>query len=227
MNGAGVMFDLDGTLLDSLADIANAANQVLAQRGFPQHSLTDYRHLVGEGVAVLFERGLPEPHRDSANIAACVSDFRETYRHQWHLTSRPYNGILELLRELAAQGAVLAVLSNKPDEFTQQCVAHFLPQVEFAAVAGMLPTIPRKPDPAGALAIARQLDLPANRWLYVGDTSIDMQTATRAGMFAVGVTWGFRGEPELRDNGAQAIIHHPSELLTLIQKNDERPRGSY
>jgi phosphoglycolate phosphatase len=211
-----VLFDLDGTLLDTLADLGNAVNEVLAVHGFPAHPLDSYRYFVGEGVVRLIEAALPEDARRPDTIASCLRAFRENYGQCWSVETRPYGGVPELLDVLTARGLKLAVLSNKPHSFTQLCVQKLLPNWAFEAVFGQREGVPQKPDPAGALEIARLLGAVPSRFLYVGDTAVDMQTARAAGMFPVGVLWGFRPREELAESGAQALIAHPKELLPLL-----------
>ena len=215
-----VLFDLDGTLLDSLDDIASAANAVLTACGHPAHPVASYRQFIGDGVPNLFRRALPTQAVTDDLLEACASRFRDSYAASWNQQSRPYYGITALLEKLVARGLVLAVLSNKPHAFTTQCVDHYFPAVPFQAVAGDRPPLPRKPDPASALAIARQLGHPPRDFLYVGDSSVDMLTATRAGMYPVGVSWGFREVAELRDHGAKVILDDPLQLLELIDGPD-------
>jgi phosphoglycolate phosphatase len=213
MHYSAVVFDLDGTLLDTLADIAEAANRVLVQRGLAAHELDAYRQFVGEGVRVLFERSLPREACTRELIDACADDFRQTYAECWNIRTHPYDGIESLLSALVERKVRLAVLSNKPDNFTKACVREYFPQFPFEAVLGQRDGVPRKPDPAGALEIAAVMDLAPDRFLYAGDTAVDMQTALAAEMFPVGVLWGFRPLPELLAGGAQAVIEHPAELL--------------
>lgn len=217
---SAILFDLDGTLLDSLADIACATNRVLAAAGAPEHEVPAYRTLVGDGVVVLMERALPADRRDQATIAACVNAFGEEYGRSWDVQTRPYAGICELLETLTQRGVALAVLSNKPHEFTSQCVARFLAGHPWQAVLGQRAGVPRKPDPAGALEIARQLEVTPGDCLFVGDSSVDMQTAVAAGMVAVGAAWGFRPRAELWEHGAAAVIDHPADLLPLVFPDD-------
>lgn len=211
-----VLFDLDGTLLDTLADLADSGNTVLRGLGFPEHSYETYKVLVGEGIESLVRRALPAEHRDPATVAQCLALMRQEYGQHWADKTRPYAGIEELLDALSARGIRTAVFSNKPHEFTQLCVSRFLPRGDFAVVLGQQSNRAKKPDPAGALEIAAQLGLPPAAFLYLGDTNTDMQTATAAGMFPVGVTWGFRTVEELQTNGARALIDGPLELLRLL-----------
>jgi phosphoglycolate phosphatase len=208
-----VIFDLDGTLLDTLADIAFSANAVLQQLGLSGHAAGDYRQFIGEGVARLFEKALPAERRDRETIERCVEGFGTTYGANWKVRSRPYEGIPELLDALTATKTPMAVLSNKPQEFTVRCVEHYFSSWEFAAVFGQRDGIPRKPDPAGALEIVERLQVSREQVAYLGDSSIDMQTAQNAGLFGVGAAWGFRSVEELRAAGASDIIDKPQELL--------------
>jgi phosphoglycolate phosphatase len=222
MRFQAVLFDLDGTLLDTLEDIAQAANDVLVALDLPVHSPVAYRRFIGDGVATLFRRALPPDRVGPEVVDRCVAGFRETYGKCWNVRTHPFDGIPELLDDLAARGLDLALLSNKPDDFTRLAVAEYLSRWPFRAVLGERAGVPRKPDPAGALEIARRLGLPAERFLYVGDTGMDMETARRAGMFPVGVAWGFRPIEELRSSGAGAVIERPAELLELLEVEGPR-----
>lgn len=218
-----VLFDLDGTLIDSLEDIAGAANQALRDRGYPAHPVEAYRQFVGEGVRMLFRKALAPAAGTNELLDELSSAFAQAYEARWHATTRPYAGIDQLLDALATRKLPLAVLSNKPDQFTRRCVAHFFGRHQFARVLGQRETAPRKPDPAGALEIARGLGLPPDSVVYVGDSSTDMQTAVRAGMYPVGVTWGFREAAELRAHGAARIIDAPAELLPIVDAPPPEP----
>lgn len=218
MSYRGVLFDLDGTLLDTLQDLADSVNRMLAARGLPIHPLDAYRYFVGDGARNLVTRALPADLRDAATVTQALADYQRDYGLHWADATRPYDGIPELLDELTARGMAIAVLSNKPHVFTEKCVAHFLGRWTFKAVLGQRDRVPHKPDPAGALEAAKIMNLAPSQVLYVGDTATDMQTARAAGMFPLGVTWGFRPESELRENGASAIAHHPSGVLDAIHK---------
>jgi phosphoglycolate phosphatase len=211
-----VIFDLDGTLLNTLDDLADSLNRVLASSGFPQHGLDAYRYFVGDGVENLVRRALPENARDKATLARCVAGMRTEYGAHWADKTRPYDGIPGLLDNLLARGLRMAVLSNKPDNFTQLTVSSLLSKWRFELVLGERPGVPRKPDPGGALEIARAFGLAPAQFLYLGDTRTDMLTANAAGMFAVGVLWGFRPEEELKSSGAKALIGRPEELLNYL-----------
>jgi phosphoglycolate phosphatase len=211
-----VLFDLDGTLLDTLRDIGDAANRVLVERGYPPHPIQAYRYLVGDGARMLWARALPEGQRDDETIDACLTDYIDEYARGWNVNTQPYEGIGEMLDALVERGLKLAVLSNKPHPFTVQCVETFLSRWRFHTVRGQDEQFPRKPDPASARHVAERLGTTPDCICYVGDTATDMQTATGAGMYAVGVLWGFRERQELEANGAKRIIAHPRELLALF-----------
>lgn len=209
-----VMFDLDGTLADTLADIAAAANHALARLGHEPIDTQRYRYLAGQGLAWLMTHALGGALADQAEQGMAL--FRAYYADHYMDRTRPYEGVPELLDELTGRGLSLAVLSNKPHAATCAVIERIFARWRFDAVRGDTGQAPLKPDPASALAIAAELGVPPGRWLYVGDTKVDMQTATAAGMLPVGVLWGFRDEAELRGSGAQAIIRQPAELTGLL-----------
>ncbi len=213
---AAVIFDLDGTLLDTLADLANCMNAVLAASGYATHPETAYRYFVGEGMEMLVQRTLPPSCRGDEEVAARLADMRTEYGKRWAETSRPYDGVPEMLDGLAERRVPVAVLSNKPEEFTCLTVQTLLPRWNFAEVRGMRADTPAKPDPAGAIAVAGSLGIDAAQTVYVGDTATDMKTGTSAGMYTVGVTWGFRERDELVAHGAHRIIDSPDQLMDLV-----------
>ena len=216
MSYNAVLFDLDGTLLDTLEDLGNSMNRVLITQGFPTHPLDAYRYFVGDGITMLVTRTLPEEQRNEAVIQRCMALFREDYGQNWKVKTRPYDGIPEMLDALEARGLKLTILSNKPHEFTKRCVAQILPSWHFDIVLGQRDAVPRKPDPAGAIEIAEVLNITPSEFLYLGDTANDMQTAVAAGMFPVGVLWGFRTRQELLENGAQVLLDRPLDILTIL-----------
>ena len=213
---AGVLFDLDGTLLDTLEDLADSTNRCLARLGLPSHPPEAYRYFVGDGLANLARRALPAERRDAATIEELKALFNQDYAGHWADKTRPYEGIASLLDELASRSRPMAILSNKPHAFTVEMVKHFLGVWRFSAVYGARDSHSRKPDPAAALEISEEMQLPPARVLYAGDTGTDMQTARSAGMFAVGVLWGFRPRTELEQNGAQLLVSRPQELLAWL-----------
>jgi len=209
-----VMFDLDGTLADTLGDIVASANHARGTVGLPPIETPRYRRLAGQGVHRLFRDALPpEQH---GLVGPLVTAFRDHYADHAFDTTGPYDGVPALLDALADAGRALAVWSNKPDAATRLVVDRLFGRWPWAAVRGARDGTPIKPDPAGAQAVIEELAVPAAAWAYVGDTDVDMWTGRAAGMFTVGVTWGFRDEDELRGAGAQAIIHRPTELSPLL-----------
>jgi phosphoglycolate phosphatase len=211
-----VIFDLDGTLLDTLADIGDSVNRMLAEYGFPGHATDDYRRFIGNGLPKLVARALPTADRSEETIGACVKRAREIYWENWNRKTRPYDGIVDLLDALEERKIPKAVLSNKPHDFTVRYVRSYFKQWGFNIVKGYNDDFPAKPDPAAALDIARRIGLPPAACLFVGDSAVDMQTALSAGMHAVGVAWGFRGGRELVENGCQTLVNAPAEILRLL-----------
>lgn len=218
MNHKAVIFDLDGTLLDTLEDLAASVNSSLAANGYLVHKVEEYKNFVGNGVYELIRLSLPSGAASDENIKRCVASMREEYSRRWDCKTRPYDGIQELLACLSDKEIKMAVLSNKPDDFTKKIVERYFPDIPFAAVFGQRPSVPRKPDPAGAFEIADMLGLAPEEFLYLGDSGTDMMTANAAGMYAVGALWGFREAGELRESGAMALIDHPDELLSIFTR---------
>lgn len=210
------IFDLDGTLIDSLADLAEAINRMLEARGYPRQPLGVFPKYVGDGVRALVERALPPEMLATEDIEARVNEYQKHYHDTWKSETRPYVGIEEALHGLHERGMKLAVLSNKPHAFTLLCCKHFFPDTPFEIVLGARSGVPKKPDPAGAFEICKTLGVEPSECAYVGDSGIDMQLAVNAGMLAVGVKWGFRGETELRENGAAEIVTTPDDIVCLV-----------
>ncbi|MGN0794335.1 MAG: HAD family hydrolase [Aristaeellaceae bacterium] len=205
-----VLFDLDGTLTDTLADIAAAMNHALRAYGLQEWPVEAYRYLVGDGAKVLSERSVRERIELAPDVRRAYQAYYETHNL---VATRPYDGIPEMLQALAQRGLALAVLSNKPDADTQRVVRHFFPTVPFSVVRGQIEGVPTKPDPAGALAVAKQMGIAPGDFLYLGDTSVDMRCALAAGMHPVGAVWGFRTAQELLDSGAKRLAFAPSDML--------------
>lgn len=218
MRYKGVIFDLDGTLVNSLEDIADSMNIVLQRHGFPPHDLPAYRRFIGNGMTNLMHEALPESSRKEELILKCYNSLLEDYRHNCINKTRPYDGIVELLNELTALKIKIAVFSNKIDELTRKVVATLLPNWNFEEVIGFSAEIPRKPNPLGALLISRKIGIRPENLIYVGDTDVDMLTANSAGMYAVGALWGFRSKEELTTSGARYLLNHPLELIKIIKK---------
>ncbi len=216
MKYRAIVFDLDGTLLDSLEDLADSMNAVLARHGHPQHPTTAYCYFVGDGMSSLVRRALPEGGRDADAVAACLEAMRSEYDRRWAAKTRPYPGVPDLLDGLTRAGVPMAVFSNKPDDFTVLMVRELLAPWCFAAIKGLQPEVPPKPDPTGALAVAGEMGVAPDTCLFLGDSSPDMMAARAAGMLAVGALWGFRDRQELVASGAQVLVEEPSQVLDLL-----------
>ena len=211
-----VIFDLDGTLLDTVADLAQATNQALAACGFPEHPVDAYNFFVGNGIMKLFERALPENDRTPENILRIWELFVPYYNDHSADLTRPYPGITELLAQLQANGIGLAVASNKYDAATKELAARFFPGIRFAIVLGSREGVPPKPDPAIVGDILAATGYERQDTVFTGDSGVDMQTAANSGVTAVGVTWGFRPREELEKYSPEHIINSPGELLEII-----------
>lgn len=212
MSFRALICDLDGTLLDSLADLADSCNQVLTAAGLPTHPTDAYRYFIGDGIATLVERTLPPHMAGTQAVEKYLALVLKEYAGRWHHKTKPYDGITKMLAEMTRRGVRLAVLSNKPHPATVQMVAHFFPQTPFEQVAGAKPEVAIKPDPEGVLLVANQMGLEPEDCWYLGDTGIDIRTARAAGMYAVGAAWGFRPQ-DLGPAGAQLIAQTPRQLL--------------
>jgi len=210
-----ILFDLDGTLIDSLADIAAAANQALGSMNFPGHPVDAYRYFVGDGLAVLASRIVPAGS-SQLQTDEVARQFTTVYETTWRQTTCPYPGIADMLTELGRFPLTLAILSNKPDAFTEIYVTHFFSDIPFSHVYGNRPEVPKKPAPDAALAIANGIGVSPAHCLFVGDTSVDIETGKSAGMTTVGVTWGFRERRELEESGADIIIDSPHQLIDHV-----------
>ncbi|MBR4710606.1 MAG: HAD family hydrolase [Clostridia bacterium] len=208
-----VLFDLDGTLADSLADIADAMNRALRLHGLPGWRTDEYRMLVGNGARVLARRCV-RGRQDLAH--AVLTDYQDWYERHCLDKTGPYPGIPELVRSLAEEGILCCVLSNKPDADTKRVVAHCLPDASFACVRGQREGTPLKPDPAAALAVADGIGVRPAEMLCVGDSAVDMELARAAGMPSAGACWGFRGPRELEENGALFLAEKPSDVLGAV-----------
>jgi len=216
MKYKAVVFDLDGTLLNTLQDLADSVNESLKRLGFPEHELEAFKHFVGDGRDVLAARALPSDRRDTTTINRLVELIDSEYSERWANKTVLYDGVPYLLDELTARKTRLAVLSNKAHVFTELMVSKMLSQWHFEAVIGVSPEVKKKPDPEAALRIARQFGIKSSEFLYLGDSDVDMKTAVAAKMFPVGALWGFRSYEELIQNGAKAVISHPGDLLPLL-----------
>jgi len=210
-----IIFDLDGTLLDTVADLAASTNYALGQCGFPTHEVAVYKFFIGNGINKLFERALPEGEKIQENIMKLRQHFIEYYgAHNAELTV-PYPGISELLHKLQSSGIKLAVASNKYQQATEKLILHFFPDIEFVAVSGQRENIPIKPDPTVINNILEIANVERQEVLFIGDSSVDMHTAQNAGIDAVGVTWGFRPRAELEEFSPKYIVDEPEEIIRI------------
>ena len=225
-NLKAVIFDLDGTLLDTLGGIASSMNRVLRSHSFPTHELGNYEYLAGDGLHKLVERALPEEVGTGPNIEDYIAEFRRDYLANWRKETDLFPGMDALLDALVARGVKLSVLSNKPEELTRICVGEYFSKWHFEAVLGDDGKRAKKPNPEGVLEISQSLGIPLSDFIFVGDTSIDMNTASAGGVFAVGVSWGFRKTEELKDSGADLIVDSPEELVGRIGSNLKKPRDA-
>lgn len=215
MQNKVIIFDLDGTLIDSIKDISICANKVLEELNHPTHKMEDFKYFIGDGAKELMRRCLPQNLEDE-HVEEALALFKNYYSNNIHNNTKPFDGINELLEQLQEKGYSLNVLSNKPHEFTVQYVNNLFSNFSFDEVHGQKDGFPRKPSPEGALKIAQSLKTEPQEIYYIGDTSTDMQTAKNSNMIAIGVLWGIRDEDELRKNGADYIITEPKQLLDII-----------
>ncbi len=210
-----VIFDLDGTLLNTIADLAQSTNHALRTLGYPTHEEAAYNFMVGNGIDKLFERALPEGEKSKENVLRVRKEFVPYYDAHNADKSRPYPGIPELLEQLQAQGLQLAVASNKYQAATRKLVAHYFPEIHFAAVFGQREGINVKPDPAIVEEILSITGVSGQDVLYVGDSGVDMQTAINAGVTSCGVTWGFRPRTELEGFNPDYIVEKAEEIADI------------
>lgn len=215
MNYKAVIFDLDGTLVNTLQDLANTVNTVLKEYRYDTYPVEKYRFMVGNGIKKLVERAMPSDS-SAALIDEAFARFKEIYAvHQLDNTV-PYAGIKEMLDELKEKNILIAICSNKHDKAVKKIVDTLFPQNMFQAIIGDLPGLKRKPDPGKVLRIAKEMGVKPEETVYAGDSSVDIETAINAGMLPVGVLWGFRPEKELVDRGAKVLLSKPDELFSKI-----------
>lgn len=211
-----VIFDLDGTLLNTIDDLATSTNHALRQHGFPEHELAEYPYFVGNGITKLIERALPENQRNEVTIQQLRQDFVTHYQQHNTILTRPYPGIPELLNTLHKQEIILAVASNKYHQGTVELIRHYFGTSLFHTVSGQQEGIPVKPDPTMVNRILATTKIEKSETLYVGDSGVDMQTAINSGIIPAGVTWGFRPRTELEASGARHIAEHPRDILHFL-----------
>lgn len=217
MKYKGVIFDLDGTLVNSLEDIADAMNKVLINLNYPTHSYESYQYFIGSGLRNLVSKSLPETHNHEQHIDKCYQLMIEEYTNNCTRKTKAYEGIALLLDHLISNKIKLSVFSNKSDELTKKITADLFPDI-FENVVGLRIEELKKPNPSEALAICESLGLKTEEIIFVGDSGIDMQTAVNADMLAVGVSWGYRPEEELIASGAKYVINHPLDLMKIIRQ---------
>lgn len=213
MKYKAVVFDLDGTLLNTIDEISHTVNSVLARHNLPQHDVDSFRQFIGDGVKTLVYRALPTDLRDSEDYQKYFSEVMIEYANNLNKFTQPYAGINELLTGLTNLGIKMAILSNKADQFMAEVVDNYFSAWSFEVVFGARHGIPVKPDPTSALEVASIMQLATSEIIYIGDSDVDMKTAHGANMLAIGAGWGLRGREELLANGAHAVIEHPLELL--------------
>jgi len=211
-----VIFDLDGTLLNTITDLAVCTNYALTQNGFPAHPIDAYKYFVGNGINKLFERALPEGSKTTDNILKIRASFLPYYDKHNTDNTLPYEGIEKLLNWLQNRGLMLAVASNKYHLATEKLISQLFPDTDFVAVFGQREGTPVKPDPAIVFDILKVANVTASEALYIGDSAVDMHTAANAGIRSVGVTWGFRPREELTEAGAGFIVDSPDEIMKLF-----------
>lgn len=215
MHVSSVIFDLDGTLLDTLGGLTETTNYVMQEYNFPLHSSDKIKQFVGDGMRNLIIRAAPKGTSKDRIDAGCEL-FKKYYRENWQSKCCPYDGINAMLDALKKQGIPLAILSNKPHQFTQMFVDGFFPPGTFGHIYGQRDGFDKKPEPGVALEIAKEIGVTTEYTLFVGDSGVDIQTGKNAGMKTAGVTWGFRSREELRMNKPDILLNHPSELIDHV-----------
>ena len=215
MTYKAVIFDLDGTLVNSIEDLADAMNTVLKNHNYPTHTYETYKTFVGSGIRTLVINALPETQRSELQITTCFNAMMAYYSKHCTNKTKPYDGIIELLNNLKSRSLKISVFSNKADALTKKIVSALFPDY-FEPVLGLKDEAKKKPNPVVALEICKTLNVRPEETIYIGDTGIDIQTAKNANMFPVGVTWGFRAQKELIDNDAKYILNHPLDLVCIL-----------
>nr|WP_294925566.1 HAD family hydrolase [uncultured Flavobacterium sp.] len=215
MKYKGIIFDLDGTLVNSLEDIADSMNKVLQGLNYPTHSYDVFQYFIGSGLRNTVSKALPASNNSDEQIEICLERMVKGYSESCTLKTKPYEGIIELLDTLATRNIKVAVFSNKADELTKKIATEIFPDY-FNTAVGLSVESLKKPNPSKALEISKNWNLKPEEVIFVGDSDIDMQTAVNANMFPVGVTWGYRTEEELKASGAKLVLHNPTELINVL-----------
>ena len=209
------IFDLDGTLLNTLDDLANACNYALNKFSFPTHNVEEYKKFIGNGIYKLVERAVPNNKKDKETVEKVLKTFSDYYNEHMIDMTKPYDGIVDILDELRAKGIKLAVVSNKKHEFTIEIVEKYF-EDRFDIVFGHRENYKEKPDPTSVLEVIEKLNILKSECIYIGDSNVDILTAKNAGVKSVGVSWGFRGREELANEGANYLADNNIELLNII-----------
>ena len=217
MNKKAIIFDLDGTLINSLEDIAISANLVLKEFNLPIHEISDYKNFVGGGASVLVNNCVPRNSSEDLKEKV-LNRFKKVYDQEHHLNTKPYDGIIELLENLTKKEIKIGILSNKPHYFTCKYVEEFFSDYNILETHGQKKDIPKKPHPKAALDIAKSFKIEPSNIFFVGDSDVDIKTALNSNMIPVGVKWGFRGPRELIENGAKYIVDTPEDILKLFEE---------
>ncbi|WP_163400780.1 HAD family hydrolase [Flavobacterium fluviatile] len=215
MKFKGIIFDLDGTLVNSLEDIADAMNKVLMDLNYPTHSYDVFQYFIGSGLRNTVTKALPESNNTDEQIEICLERMVKGYSEACTLKTKPYEGIIELLDNLVSRNIRIAIFSNKADELTKKIASEIFPK-HFDMAIGLSTEALKKPNPFKALEISKKWNLKPEEVMFVGDSDIDMQTAVNANMFPVGVTWGYRSEEELKASGAKLVVNTASELIEIL-----------
>jgi len=215
MKYKGIIFDLDGTLVNSLEDISDAMNTVLTNLNYPTHTYDAYQYFIGSGLRNLVSKALPASNNSENEIEVCFENMIAEYREICTLKTKPYAGIVELLDDLVSRDIKLAVFSNKADELTKKIASEIFPDY-FNTAVGLSTEALKKPNPFEALEISKNWNLKTEEIIFIGDSDIDMLTATNANMFPLGVSWGYRTEDELLASGAKLVINTPSDLIEIL-----------
>ncbi|MDW7738970.1 MAG: HAD family hydrolase [Bacillota bacterium] len=212
-----IIFDLDGTLLDTIEDLAFSVNAVLEKYALKEHPVDDYRFFVGDGIDVLVQRAFPADFIGKNGLTKIIDEVKEEYSRRWNDHTKPYDGIVELLEFLERNNIPKGIFSNKLHEFAILTVTELLPDWTFIDIIGIKTGTPRKPNPLGALKIAEKMQIDPSQIIYLGDTDIDMTTAKNGGFYPVGALWGFRPSDELKEAGAEVLAEHPSVVSALFK----------
>jgi phosphoglycolate phosphatase len=217
MGIAGVIFDLDGTLLDTIEDLAHSTNTVLARYGFATHDIEQYKQFVGDGMDMLIRRAIG--NSSVSNLNDMVVSLKDEYAKSWFVTTKPYAGIEQVLEELSHKKIKISVLSNKAHEFTVTMVQYFFPTIHFSSIMGLQDGMPPKPNPCGALYVAQIMAVEPEHVAFIGDSGTDIEVAHRSNMYSIAVSWGYRPISLLQQHYPEAIAHTPDDILTIIEKH--------